>query len=128
MHISRHVLQQEPLPPYLLAAAIDYINFTRPKLDGMQHALSTFALRLGYDATIAAILSIRVSATARMFADPLWPSVRRLARNIDSTDTPLFDIVVQRFISTEPLDATLAFDTRRLLTALLSALPHKGRA
>ncbi len=128
MPISRHVLQRRPLPPYLLAAAIGYINFTRPRPDSVQDTLTTFALRLGYDATTAAVLATRVTATARMFADPLSPSVRRLARSIDSAETSLFDIVVQRFIATEPLDATLAFDTSRLLTALLSALPHKGRA
>lgn len=128
MHISRHVLQQKPLPPYLLVAAIDYINFTRPKPGTVPNTLTAFALRLDYDATTAAVLATRVSAAGRMFVDPPWPSVRRLASSIDSADTSLCDIVVHRFISMEPLDANLAFDTRRLLTALLSALPHKGRA
>jgi hypothetical protein len=128
MLISRHVLRQKRLPPYLLAAAIDYINHTRPKPSCVGETLTTFALRLGYDATTAVVLAARVRATARMFAGPHWPSVRRLVKSADSAEATLFDIVVQRFIATEPLDANLAFDTQRLLAALLSVLPHKGRA
>jgi len=128
MIISRHLLRKQPLPRYLLAAAIDYINATRSTPDSVEENLTIFALRLGYDTATAAVLATRVSATARMLTDPHWPSVRRLARSINSAETALFDIVVQRFIATEPLDANLAFDTRRLLAALLSTLPHKGQA
>ncbi len=128
MNISRHVLRKQPLPPTLLAAAIDYINATRPTPDSVEEILMTFALRLGYDTATAEVLATRVRATAHMFFDPLWPSVRHFGSSFDSAEASLFDIVVQRFIANEPLDANLAFDTRRLLAALLTALPHKGRA
>jgi hypothetical protein len=127
MIVSHHVLQQKPLPPYLLAAAIDYINSTRPGPDSVPANLAAFALRLGYDATIAAVLATRVTATARMFADPLWPSVRGFTRRIHPADAPLFDRVVRRFIETEPLNVDFVFDPRRLLAELLSALPHQGQ-
>lgn len=128
MYSSRHLLQQHPLPPYLLAAAIDYINAARPKPDSVEKTLTTFALRLGYDATIAAVLSVRVTAAARMFQDPLWPSVRHLGRSVGTAETSLLEAAIHRFICTAPLDADLTFDLRRLLTTLLIALPHKGCA
>jgi len=127
MHVARHVLLREKaLPPYLLAAAIDYINFTRPSPDSVATSLAAFASRLGYDATIAAVLAMRVTATARMFADPLWPVIRGLRQHSDPTNVSLLDDVVRRFIETEPLNDDLVFNARRLLAKLLSALPHHG--
>lgn len=127
MIISSHVLRKKLLPPYLLAAAIDYINFTRPTPDSMASNLAAFASRLGYDATIAAVLAMRVTATARMFADPLWLVIRSLRQRSDPTNASLLDDVVRRFIEAEPLNDDLVFDARRLLAILLSALPHHGR-
>ena len=126
MFIPRHVLQQHPLPPFLFVAAIDYLNQKRPTSAGPYLELNEFALRLGFSETIAAILWIRIQATARIFSEPHWSSVRHFARSVDQADVPLFDNIVDHFISTDPLDANLAYDHRRLLAALLRALPHGG--
>lgn len=126
MHISSNHLHIAPVPTGLLTAAIYFINACRPEPQLVQTAVMALALRLDYDSTTAAALATRVTATARMFADPRWPSVRQWNYSGDAVDRAQYEAVVQQFIASAPLDAHLAFDVGALQRMLLAALPPHG--
>lgn len=127
MHTSAESSTTAPVPTGLLIAAIDFIHVVRPAPRLIEATVTAFALRLDYDHAVAAALATRIRATARMLANPRWPSVRQLALCGDAVHRARFEAVVQRFIACQPLDAHLAFDLGVLQKALLAALPHHGR-
>lgn len=120
---SEHVAA---VPTGLLTAAIDFINVCKPAPQLVQIAVMALARRLAYDQITAVALAARVSATARMFADPHWPSVRQLGCAGEVADRARFEAVVQQFIASAPLDTQLSFDVRTLQLMLLAALPQHG--
>jgi hypothetical protein len=127
MQPSLLTLRTTTVPTALLIAAIDYVNHLRPAPRDIDTAVVSLALRLAYDDKTAMALSVRVRATARMFAYPLWPVVRALGHAVGQDMRGSFEDIVQRFIATAPLDAALEFEVESLQRILLAELPVQGR-
>ena len=115
-------------PIGLLSAAIDFINACRPEPQLVETAVMALARRLDYDQITAAALATRVRATARMFADPRWPSMRQLGCVGGIENRARFEAVVQHFIASVPLDASLDFKVSALQRKLLAVLSPHGHA
>jgi len=126
MLIPSHRSLVAPVPTGLLTAAIDFINVCRPEPQLVETTVMAFAERLNYDQITAIALATRVRATAGMFADPRWPSIRRLGCVGDTGDRARFEAVVQLFIASSPLKSNRTFDVGELRRILLDALPPHG--
>ena len=114
------------VPVGLLTAAIDLINFVKPAPRDVDRLVTGLVLRLEYDRTTASALVTRIHATARMFADPRWPSIRRLRHGLPAEHRPEFEATVQRFIATSRLDTGSSFDLAALQADLIMTLPASG--
>ena len=122
--LSHHAVT--PVPTGLMTAAVDFLNVVRPASSTVEFDIVALARRLRFDATTALALAARVRATANMFADDRWVSVRRLRFMVCADDALTFEIVVMEFMAVAPLDAALTFDVDALLRKLLAALPSHG--
>lgn len=118
--------QADAVPVGLLTAAIDFINVVKPAPRDVDRLVTGLVLRLDYDGRTASALVTRIHATARMFANPRWPSIRRLGQGLPAEHRHEFEATVQRFIAASPLDTGSAFDLAALRADLIMALPASG--
>lgn len=119
-------VQATAVPVGLLTAAIDLINFIKPEPRDVDRLITGLVLRLDYDGKTASALVARIHATARMFADPRWPIIRRLGQCVPLEHRAAFEVIVQRFIATAALDRAGNFDLAVLRQTLTAELPASG--
>lgn len=123
----RTITQPATVPVGLLTAAIDLINLVKPQPGDVDRLVTALVLRLDYNRSTACALITRIRATARMFANPRWPAVRRLGDVLPCEHRLIFEAHIQRFIATGQLGEDHTFDLAELLHELTAALPVSGR-
>lgn len=127
MMLFRRSTHTAAVPVGLLAAAIDLINAVKPGARDVEPLVTGLVLRLDYDRTTASALMARIRATARMFVDPSWPTIRGLGLGLSLEQRLTFEAIVQRFIATAALDRDGCFDLEVLSREVMRALPASGR-
>jgi hypothetical protein len=123
MLISDPRITTAPIPPALVAAALDCLAFMP---DG--HRLEP-SLLIAVTRTITAnrheadALLVRIRAAAIILGDPRWPSWSAYFRASTPEMHRAFDVVMLDCVATLPLDASMKFCPDEFFDALLSGTP-----
>jgi len=117
-----------PVPTGLLAATIDCLLTTHPQPHDVPLAAAAFAIKLGYDGATACSLALRMTAAARMFADPRWSAIKTRQMQSASTDGFVFADILQDFIATAPLGPSGQLDIDDLARVMAREAANFGAA
>lgn len=128
MQLFKRAPHHPPVPPALVAAAIDFVLIERPAQERVGIAVNELAVTLGYSADTAVSLSLRMNASILMIADPKWAVIAALRNSLDLHDSLVFVHTTQRFIATAPIAPDGGFAIEALARSLTLLLPARGRA
>ena len=112
-----------PIPPALVAAALDCLSFM-PNGHRLEPSLLIAVTRtITADTREADALLVRIRATAIILGDPRWQNWSAYFRASTPEMHRAFDVVMLDCVATLPLDASLKFCPDEFFDALLSGTP-----
>ncbi len=123
MMISSPRLTTAPIPPALVAAALDCLAFM-PDGHRLEPSLLIAVTRtITTNTNDADALLVRIRAAAIILCDPRWQSWSTYFRASSPEMHRAFDVVMLDCVATLPLDASLKFCPDEFFDALLSGTP-----
>ena len=123
MMISEPRIATAPIPPALVAAALDCLAFI-PNGYRLEPSLLIAVTRtITTDVREADALLVRIRAAAIILGDPRWPNWSAYFKASTPQMHRAFDVVMLDCVATLPLHPSLRFSPDAFFNALLSRLP-----
>jgi hypothetical protein len=123
MMISDPRITTAPIPPALVAAALDCLAFM-PDGHRLEPSLLIAVTRtITTNTDDANALLVRIRATAIILGDPRWQNWSTYFKASTPEMHRAFDVVMLDCVATLPLDASLKFCPNEFFDALLSGTP-----